>query len=243
MRFHWNWWSEKGRERDENQDFAGIAYGSASLFAVLADGVFSRPESGELARNFVCRLVDRAASVSAPLNRELVLQWIKEIFLELKCSKKPKSSISFLVAYFSPQRLLFSIHAGDCRAGLIDKAKNIVWKNQVHSLATATVLLTEDELKEHPARNQLTRTFGTKRFIHPELTEIDCEYQEGAVLATDGFWATIPIEEQNDLLKKKITTYKGEDDASLLVIKWGNGIPADEYLAQNLYIREEVSQQ
>lgn len=119
MRFHWNWWSEKGWERSENQDFAGIAYGGESLLAVLADGVFSRPGSGELAKNFACRLVDHAVEAGVPLDPERILQWIKEIYAELRCPRTPKRAISFLVAVFSANRLVFLVHAGDCRAGLI----------------------------------------------------------------------------------------------------------------------------
>jgi serine/threonine protein phosphatase PrpC len=223
MTFQWNWHSTKGQERTENQDFAGIAHGEDFLIAVIADGVFSRPRSGELAKDFVHCLVNRAVSTNALPEIQDVLEWVKDTFEELKCETKPKSSISFLVACFSPTHLLFTIHAGDCRAGLANDVRQIVWKNKVHSLATATASLTEDALREHPARNQLTRTFGTKRFIEPEVTNINCKYTVGAILASDGFWAGLLQKDQHAALVGEWAVEKAsDDDVSRLLIRWAN---------------------
>jgi serine/threonine protein phosphatase PrpC len=236
MTFHWNWNSTKGRERTENQDFSGIADGEEFLIAVIADGVFSRPGSGELAKDFVQFLVRQAVSINTLPEIQDVLEWVKEAFEELKCETQPKSSISFLVACFSPSHLLFTINAGDCRIGVINDAGQIVWKNNVHSLATATLPLSEDALREHPARNQLTRTFSTKRFVEPEVTHIYCEYPVGAILASDGFWAGLPPKNQHDaLVSEGAVETASEDDVSRLLIGRANHCEAG-HCTHNFYV-------
>lgn len=237
MTFHWSWHSTKGLERTENQDFAGITCGEDFLVAVIADGVFSRPRSGELARDFVHCVIDRAAFVRTSPKIQDVLEWVRDTFDELKCQTKPKSSISFLIACFSPTHLLFTIHAGDCRVGLASDVTQVVWKNKVHSLATAIESLTEDALREHPARNQLTRTFGTKRFIEPEVTEINCEYAVGAILASDGFWAGLPPRDQEGaFVSDWVVAKASDDDVSRLLIQWANDDRYMERTAHNLHV-------
>lgn len=237
MTFHWNWHSKKGRERKENQDFAGIAHGEGFLVAVIADGVFSRPGSGELAKDFVHCLINRAVSTNALPEIQDVFDWVKGTFEELKCETKPKSSISFLVACFSPTHLMFTIHAGDCRAGLASDHSQIVWKNKVHSLATATVALTEEALREHPMRNQLTRTFGTKRFVEPEVTKINSEYAVGAILASDGFWAGLPSRDQHDAFVSDWGIAEAsDDDVSRLLIRWADDDPDDGRRAHDSHV-------
>jgi serine/threonine protein phosphatase PrpC len=237
MTFHWHWHSQLGSARFENQDYAAIAMHTDFLFAVVADGVFCRPRSGELARQLTHCLIDRAITIDRHPTALEVRHWLSEAFQHLSDPRAPQSSTSFIAACFSPERLLFAVHAGDCRLGVQSESGGD-WKTSVHSLANATRTLTDAELRVHPARNQLTRTFNTKRYSEPELTELGCGYVLGAVLATDGFWAELPIDAQRlaytPAWQADVTC---EDDISRLLIHWEPGQPSRTEASINLHIR------
>ncbi|ATQ73631.1 hypothetical protein CR152_03240 [Massilia violaceinigra] len=238
MTFHWNWRSNIGIERHENQDCAGIALGEDYLFAVIADGVFSRPRSGDLARALVTVLVDRAFGLRYQPDSSDVEQWVEDAYHRLRDVRAPRSAASFLAAVFSPQKLLFAVHAGDCRAGIQDKESRIEWKTPVHCLATALEPLSEEELRIHEARNQLTRTFRTKGSCDPQVTELGDEYSHGAALVTDGFWAGLPTSMQSDFFCIDwMPDLNFDDDVSRLAIRWEEASPARTGCADNFYVR------
>lgn len=239
MAFHWNWCSHAGIARPQNQDYAGIAVGEDFIFAVVADGVFSRPRSGQLAQALVSTLVDYAAAKREIPKSSDVLQWTNDAFQNLKCDREPKSSTSFLATVFVRDQLLFSVHAGDCRVGVLDFNLDVEWKTPVHSVATAIQNLSEAEICSHPARNQLTRTFGTKRFCIPEVIKLECDYKNGAILATDGYWAEIPVDRQKTIFSsERQEKYDFKDDASRLSIRWDESPIIEIAVKENLYIRK-----
>lgn len=240
MAFHWDWCSQKGKARTENQDFAGVAYDNRFLFAVIADGVFSRPRSGELAQKLVHRLVDRAIEMDGDVDVQVVKKWIEDVFYELKDEKSAKSSASFLAAGFLEHKLVFVVHAGDCRVGTKNEKKQVVWKNHVHSLATAIEPLSELALCAHPARNQLTRIFSTKRYVEPDITELDHECLDGAVLVSDGFWAGLPMRTHEVAFNTDWTSSEAcDDDASRLLIEWKPDLNFENKAAANFYVRRK----
>jgi serine/threonine protein phosphatase PrpC len=239
MAFHWNWCSHVGIARPENQDYAGIALGEDFIFAVVADGVFSRPRSGKLAQDLVSTLVDCAAAKNRIPESSDVLQWTEDAFQKLKRDREPKSSTSFLAAVFVREQLLFSVHAGDCRAGVLDSNLDVEWKTPVHSVATAIKTLSEAEICSHPARNQLTRTFGTKRFCIPEVIRLGCDYKNGAILATDGYWAEIPKNLQKIIFSSdRQEKYDFKDDVSRLSIQWDESPTIETAEQENLYTKK-----
>lgn len=221
MPFYWNWYSNAGAARSENQDFAGLVDYGESLFAVIADGVFSRPQSGTLARALVTYLIDRAADSKECPSPEAVSTWVRDAHRHFRNDRAPKSSVSFLAACFSMDQLFYTVHAGDCRLGIVGKSHKVDWITRVHSLATAINPLPEEQLRIHPARAQLTTTFGTKRYSAPTVTEIYCRCNNGATLATDGFWAEVPWPLQHVACSSAwLTDEVFEDDVSRLLIRW-----------------------
>lgn len=223
MGFIWHWFTKAGSARQENQDYAGIAQRGDSLFAIIADGVSSCPDSGPLACALTRYLVDLVIANDHPPTSANITCYLKEAFISLKQSCSPNASAAFLAAYFSADKLMYAIHAGDCRIGLQSNEGLITWKTEVHSLANATNPLEEDSLRVHPARNQLTRSFSTRRYKVPDITTLACEYAEGAALATDGFWAGLPVQDQPAACSEDWAgPHDNEDDASRLIIKWSH---------------------
>jgi serine/threonine protein phosphatase PrpC len=173
-----------------------------------------------------------------PTESDDVTRWIETAFQQLKEARSPKKSVSFLVAAFKRSQLLFTVHAGDCRAGVKHEA-GPSWKTTVHSLATALQSVTEAELVAHPLRNQLTRVFNNKRYCEPEITELQCECVGGAILVTDGYWAGLPKEDQRiNFTSGWQTDAVCDDDVSRLFIEWRSGEPAMRHESHNLYLRD-----
>lgn len=133
---------------------------------------------------------------------------------------------------------MYSVHAGDCRIGMPSEDGMISWMTDVHSLANATVNLDEESLRGHPARNQLTRSFGLKRYKPPEMTEFTCECVGGAVLATDGFWAELPVGAQRAACRLDWEgPFENEDDTSRLIIGWGPASTQNTGSNSRIYVR------
>lgn len=224
MGFTWTWRTKAGIDRQENQDFAGIAELGNSLLAIISDGVSSRSNSAQLTRALTQHLVDELiANHDRPPTIEDVACYLKNAFTSLKQSCSPNASAAFLVAYFYEDRLMYVLHAGDCRIGVRSNEKKIDWKTEVHSLANAIAPLTEESLRAHPARNQLTRSFSLKRLKAPEVSRLACEYLDGAILATDGFWAGLPLQNQSAAFSEDWQDPSdNQDDISHLIIRWGS---------------------
>lgn len=128
MGFIWHWFTTAGSARQENQDYAGIAHWENSLFAVIVDGVSSHPESANLARALTQHLVDLViANARTPTSADITC-YVKETFERLKHSGAPDASAAFLAAYFSANKLMYTIHAGDCRIGLQSNERPITWR-------------------------------------------------------------------------------------------------------------------
>lgn len=241
MGFQWAWVSKAGIVRNENQDYAGILLHDEFLFAVIADGVSSKEKSGELAAKFTTVLVDRAATLDRPPTGDEVAQWVLDAFHQFRRRETVLASVAFLAACFSHEQINFTVHAGDCRIGVRNEHDQVEWKTPVHSLATAIKQLDDNDLRSHPARNQLTRTFGNKRFKEPEIIQLNHEYVGGAALATDGFWACLPIEAQQNAFNAVWHCDEScEDDTSRLLIRPVEEQSENICFGENLYVRGRI---
>lgn len=238
MGFIWHWFTKAGSTRHENQDYSGIAQWGDSLFAIITDGVSSCPDSGHLACALTRYLVDQVIANDDPPTSADITCYLKEGFTSLKQSCSPNASAAFLAAYFSADKLMYTVHAGDCRIGLKSDEGPIAWMTEVHSLANAITPLEEDSLRVHPARNQLTRSFGTRRYKAPDITTLACEYVEGVALATDGFWAGLPVHNQHAAFSEDWAgPHDNEDDVSRLIIRWSHSTQTWAEDSAGIYVK------
>ncbi len=196
MPFTFHWSSSKGRGSANNQDYGGLAIGESYVVAVIVDGVSFRPGSGAVALELSRRVVDKAINSRETPTGEQTLGWLREIHRDVRLLRLASGAAAYLIACFDSNSLVFTIHAGDCRLGLVSACGSVEWQTPIHSLATAVAPIDETLLANAQGRNQLTRSFATRRFCEPEFETWQTEISRAVVLGTDGFWAATTPETQ-----------------------------------------------
>jgi serine/threonine protein phosphatase PrpC len=192
---------------------------AGTTLCVLADGATSCPTSGGLAKSLVSSLLEGFGERKQVASIESMVGLLREVHTCLR-RRFPADSASYIVALIEDGSTVTTLHAGDCRLGRLTNQGTIHWLTPVHTLANAIESLGEEELRQSPNRHFLTRSFRAKRFQVPEygIHELD-ERDEGILIASDGFWASLPDDEQ---LKFLCGTSSGQhsspDDVSCLFL-------------------------
>ena len=144
----------------------------------------------------------------------------------LKCAhfdlrrQHPADSASYIIAIQDNDWSVTTLHAGDCRLGRITQSGSIQWLTKVHTLANAILDIADHELRSHPNRHQVSRSFRGRRFMCPECNVFDLQHSDrGLLLASDGFWANLSEDEQLMGLQG-VTANDAVFDDDVSVLKW-----------------------
>lgn len=216
------WHTQAGTLTADNRDAcAHIERAHASLY-LIADGSSSHPRSGELATALLAELAQRFNHLPAA---ELPPEQVAEALLQLIANSHqalgdahPQAACSYLVLCLLGDAA-FSIHEGDCCLGLIEQSGKIDWLNSAHCVANWQGNLTHAEIAQAPSRHRLTRCFSARRASNPEINHWPLEPNQHWLLATDGFWAGLsPQEQQNFLRNGNLPAPPTDDDISCLSI-------------------------
>lgn len=212
------WHSQQGSLTADNRDFCGIAEITGASICTLVDGSTSSPKGGELARNLVHNLLKKFMKLDSVPSSVIMLDFLKCAHVDLR-RQHPADSASYIIAIQDNDRSVTTIHAGDCRLGRITQSGTIQWLTKVHTLANAIHDISDHELRSHPNRHQVSRSFRGRRFMSPECNVFDLQYSDsGLLLASDGFWANLSEDEQLKRLRGVTANDALLDDVS--VLKW-----------------------
>lgn len=213
------WRSFQGSRTDDNRDYVVAASLKARSLFMIADGASSKKQSGLMAKQ-LCNQVIEAFKSQQVVSME-DLQAALPLWHSESKQKYRNASVSYLLAWVTDDREIQTLHAGDCRLGFISLTSpvGITWKTNIHSLANAITPLAEEDLKNHPARHTLTRSFNSKRYINPEHQVYRWPENKALILATDGFWADLNNEQQVTLTTNYSAMHKEpEDDTSFILM-------------------------
>lgn len=123
--------------------------------------------------------------------------------LEAKMDENPSLSGmgSTFVAVLVNQQSVIIAHAGDSRCYLL-RGRRCLYRSNDHSLVAELVrkkVMTEEEARQSPQSNVITRGLGSTKNQVPEIEEIPYCKGDRFVLCTDGVWGMMP---QKDLLDR-----------------------------------------
>ena len=127
---------------------------------------------------------------------------------------------------------LHTCHVGDVRA-YVRSRSGFTQLTGDHSVVEAKVqagLLTPEEARRHPDRNQLLQALGASRQIIPEIHERILEFGDLVLLCSDGLWASLsdaqilsiiddesPLEYRAGQLVAQANAMGGEDNITALL--------------------------
>ncbi|PPJ64606.1 PP2C family protein-serine/threonine phosphatase [Cuspidothrix issatschenkoi] len=237
--------------RLQNEDNYGIKQQKISdretiLLAAIADGMGGMSQ-GELASQLAIKTVLETPIFFQNQTIEQYQEWLENLFVQANetVSNQLKDGGTTLSVIFAISEQLIISHVGDSRIYLLRQGQ-IKQLSQDHSLVAMLVAseqITEAESLEHPERNVLTKSIGTKRRLSdgyvqnlkqttPELS-MQLEHEDIILLCSDGVWDLVPKNElaeiftpdqnlQNsvNLTINKVLERGASDNATLLALQF-----------------------
>lgn len=208
--------SSVGKVRKTNEDFFGI-YEKDHPIYMVADGMGGH-KAGAVASKEAVSYVSQhlqkhlAPGITTKEVEEILYQSVIEanrgIFaksLKLEECSGMGTTLTVAVPLQREEKICFA-HIGDSRAYVVEKDR-VFQVTKDHSLVQELVKngdITEEEAKEHPKRNVITRALGTEDEVLPDVFSVDFTFETDhyLLLCTDGLSNTMEIEEIKKIIQE-----------------------------------------
>ncbi len=188
-------------DRETNQDYMAHVMNNDYALFVVADGLGGH-EAGEKASRFFCQgLISQAEIFSKRMAKEpaeTFSDWLSATIKEMK--RLFQGDISAEAAYttcailYIDKKIVLTAHCGDSRIYRMNP-REVLWRSRDHSVPEELFnegMITEQEIAQHPAQNQLTRSLN---IVSGQRAEINIyppiKKGETFILCSDGFWSYI----------------------------------------------------
>lgn len=175
--------TDRGMVRKQNQDYYRCqSLGRGRFLAVVCDGM-GGTKSGDVASRLASEvfLQDVEQSVSPQMEQQDIVTMLvtavrnanRAVYEQSKVSADFDGMGTTLVAVFLQDSDAYVVNVGDSRCYYMagDRISQITEDHSVVGLMVARGQITEEEARNHPNRNLITRAVGTE-----ETVECDCFY-------------------------------------------------------------------
>lgn len=198
--------------RTDNQDNAGFVDTPLGLLVVVCDGMGGGPGGRTASLMAVDTILNVLSETAEHTPREDALTFAIEkandiIYSKAKETPELRGMGATVAAVLINEKSAVIAHAGDTRVYQLRKG-SIVFRSSDHSYVADLVRqkkISEEEARNHPQSNIVTRALGIKPSVEIELDEIPFLRGDRFLVCTDGIWGMLP---QCDLVKK-ISQAKG----------------------------------
>ncbi|WP_295748364.1 hypothetical protein [Undibacterium sp.] len=188
-----HWFSRKGQARERNSDACAVFSNASTILAIIGDASEKGLQGSEYVMTWMASVVDQMAIENAP-TCDLILTVMRNVHRQLRPNFPSARACWGALFIDHKNEKVWMFSCGDCRAGIENEDGTIKWHTTVHSQANWQG---EEFLPAHakmPYRHQVTRSLNAKRFVDPDVMEIDYDQQGRWVLATDGYWVEHQME-------------------------------------------------
>lgn len=190
--------------RSENQDNAGFVDTPLGLLLVVCDGMGGGPGGRTASLMAVDTILSVLSDVSEHTPREDALKFAIEkandiIYSKAKETPELRGMGTTVAAILINEDSAVIAHAGDTRIYQLRKG-TIIFRSSDHSVVANLVRqkkITEEEARNHPQSNIVTRALGIRPNMDIEFDEVAFLRGDRFVLCTDGIWGMMP---QRDLV-------------------------------------------
>lgn len=199
-------YSHIGQVREINEDAYYISSSDLNLF-IVADGMGGH-NAGEVASNVAInsiknfmeknmdKYMDKEEEVVCKMLKKAILEANHQIFLKAKEEEACQGMGTTLTVVLILSKVYVG-HVGDSRAYVIQN-DDILQITEDHSLVAELVRngsISENEAKNHPQRNMITRALGTDENVTIDIYTLDLKKDDIIVLCTDGLSNVIETHE------------------------------------------------
>lgn len=196
----------------DNQDNAGFVDTPLGLLVVVCDGMGGGPGGRTASLMAVDTILNVLSETAEHTPREDALTFAIEkandiIYSKAKETPELRGMGTTVAAVLINEKSAVIAHAGDTRVYQLRKG-SIVFRSSDHSYVADLVRqkkISEEEARNHPQSNIVTRALGIKPSVEIELDETPFLRGDRFLVCTDGIWGMLP---QCDLVKK-ISQAKG----------------------------------
>lgn len=191
--------------RAENQDNAGYVDTPLGLLLVVCDGMGGGPGGRTASLMAVDTIQTTLSNVSEHTPRENALKFAIEkandiIYAKANENPELRGMGTTVAALLINETSAVIAHAGDTRVYQLRKGA-IAFRTSDHSYVAELVRkkkLTEEEARNHPRSNMITRALGIRPNMEIEFDEVSFLRGDRFVICSDGIWGMLP---QRDLVK------------------------------------------
>lgn len=212
--------SDIGKVRKNNEDYCkgeiiDTDFGSIGIFA-LADGMGGH-KKGEVASELAVENIISFLKENLLQSHNIKIDYVDDIIKQAYNSvnsiiyEKSKNDIdcegmgTTLTTAILYKDNLYVANVGDSRCYLLDKngfAKITIDHSIVEELVRAKVI-TEEEAKNHPRRNHITRAMGTDEMVIVDIFKHKIERGNRILLASDGLTGFVEYENIKEIIMEK----------------------------------------
>lgn len=181
--------------RQENQDNAGFVDTPIGLLLVVCDGMGGGPGGRTASRMAVDQILTILADVAEHTQKKDALRFAIEkanefIYAKAADDVQLRGMGTTVAAMLIGEDSAVVAHVGDSRIYQLRKGKS-VFCSKDHSVVAALVeegRLTEEEARNHPQSNIVTRSLGIRPTVDIEIDELVFQRGDRFVLCSDGVW-------------------------------------------------------
>lgn len=201
--------TDVGRKRKVNQDYVYVSdqpVGNLPNLFVVADGMGGH-NAGDFASSFAVKIVVEAVKTDADYNPvKIIRHAIETANDELINQAERYASMAgmgtTIVVTTIVGNYVYVANVGDSRLYLMDSKLRQITKD--HSLVQEMVRLgelREEEARNHPDKNIITRALGAKRGVNIDFFDLKLEPGSQILMCSDGLSNMLTDQEMEEILR------------------------------------------
>ena len=196
--------SDIGNKRHTNED-SYLVNEEKGLF-IVADGMGGH-NAGEVASLEACRIIE-SYILNAPSDAEEVLRKAvekanREIFIRASEEEEKRGMGTTSEVCLVKGDTLFVAHVGDSRVYILseNEMRKITKDHSIVGMMVDTGSISEEEARNHPQRNLITRAVGTGMSIEVDIIEETLHKNDKVLICTDGLTNMVSRDEVFEIVK------------------------------------------
>lgn len=232
--------TDVGMKRTNNEDsyIINISEESGDKIFVVADGMGGH-NAGEIASRDACRIVEsqilnqKGGKIEDVLT-DAVKKANREIYIRAAENTLMRGMGTTIEALVIKDDMLCLAHVGDSRVYIVseDAIRKITKDHSIVGMMVDEGTISEEEAKNHPQRNLITRAVGTSITVNVDIVKEPIHSGEWILMCTDGLTNMVSrgeihgiitnAQSCNDAVRKLIDRAKehgGDDNITAVLIK------------------------
>lgn len=233
--------TDVGKKRHNNEDSYIVNCEGKDKIFIVADGMGGH-NAGEVASLQACRIIEEAILNSEGNIEDILKSAVekanREIFIRAAENESMRGMGTTIDACVANGDHICIAHVGDSRVYIVsdEGIRKITKDHSVVGMMVDSGSITEEEAKNHPSRNLITRAVGTAMTVEVDIVNETIHNDEIVLLCTDGLSNMVARDDICSIIKEhenlddaacalvdKAKENGGDDNITVILFKVGKG--------------------